>query len=146
MHNGYDIYFGGDVMGKAYIKQEGLYYYFQCWCQLPSASIHCVILQSGEKEYNLGVCVPDGDKFQTNKRIPIKQFKNEDFKFYLKSKQVDKKSVVTVDPEKPFEHLQELDNAQLDLSNALPQICLHDTKSSIPAQQGNDQSQEQQSQ
>jgi len=146
LHNGYDIYLGEDVTGKACVKQEGLYYHFQCWCRLPSASIHCVILQSRGKEYNLGVCVPDGDKFRADKRIPIKQFDDPEFKFYLMERNQRNKILIAVDSQKPFEHLQDLENAQLDLSNELPQICLHDSKSLNPVQQGNDQSREQQSQ
>lgn len=145
MHN-YDIYFGQDVIGKVNIEREGLYYHFRCCCQLPSSSIYYVILKNGNKEFNLGVCVPDGNRFRAHKRIAIKYFDDEDFKFNLTPKQEVQKILVEVDSEKPFEHLQDLEKAQLDLSNGITQILIEESKCEIPNQQDSDQSRESQSQ
>lgn len=142
----YDIFLGQDVMGSVNIEREGLYYHFRCSCQLPSASIYYVILQNGNKEFNLGVCIPDGNTFRAYKRIAMKQFDNEDFKFNLVPKQKTSKTLVAVDPAKPFEHLQDLENARLDLSNDTTQIVIEGSICAIQDQQDSDQSRGLQSQ
>ena len=124
----FDIIYGQNAVGKARVEQQGLYYHFICKCTLPSDSIHYVILENDDRQYNLGVCVPCGDKFQAYKRIPVKEFKNGNFHFRLKAKEA--KSIVPIhpDPEKPFAYLQNLQGARLDISEQGMQIVLEETK------------------
>ena len=140
MDNRYHIYLGQDKAGEVTVKREGLYYLFQCRCRLPSMPIYCAVLQNGNAQFNLGVCVPDGNIFRTNKRIPAKLLEKPEFSFFLIEKQKNPTKVVPVDPEKPFRYLEELENAYFGRSNGIAQICFEEAKSPDPGQQDNDQS------
>lgn len=140
----YDIVYGQNTIGKARVEQVGLYYHFICQCVLPCESVHYVILQSGDRQFNLGVCVPNGDKFQAYKRIPVKEFEKNDFHFRLIPKEEKSKLLIEPDPEKPFAYLQNLQDARLDVYEKGIQIVLDETKYSTQDQQGSDQSQESQ--
>jgi len=138
----YDIYLGQDIIGKARVKAEGMFFRFECQCRIPSESIHYAIVQCGEKEFNLGVCIPEGNSYLAYKRIPIKEFKNEELRFFVQEKKEKNTVRVSVNPQKPFAYLQHLDHAKLDFSDENPQILLDDPKCPNQGQQDSDQSQE----
>ena len=140
MDNRYSIYLGKDKVGEVVVMREGLYYMFQCHCHLPSMPIYCAVLQNNNAQFNLGVCVPDGNIFRVNKRIPAKLFDKPEFSFFLIEKQRNSTKVVSVDPQKPFRYLEELENAYFGQSNGVAQIYITDGKSPDPDLRGNDQS------
>lgn len=146
LYKDYNIFCGQDVIGSACVRQEGLFFCFQCRCKPPSGAMHSVIVVNNGKEFNLGVCVPDGEEFTAYKRISIKQFKDMELKFYLREKEEIPTQCVAVEENKPFEHLENLEFARLDLTQEHPQICLNEITVSTPLQPDSDQSQEYQSQ
>ena len=143
MYN-YDIVYEQGIIGKAHVEKKGLFYHFSCQCTLPSASIHYVILESGDRQYNLGVCVPEGNKFRAYKRIPVKEFEKNDFRFRLLPKEEKSKIMIEPDSEKPFAYLQDLQDARLDISDTGKHIVLNKTKYLIQDQQDSDPNQESQ--
>ena len=141
MHN-YDVFYGQDKIGKASVEREGLYYHFRCQCDQPSDGIYYGILQTENRQFNLGVCIPENGRFCAYKRIPVKEFENENFKFCLITKDAKRKMLVAVDKDKPFGYLQDLESASLNHSGEEIQIALNGTKYLNQDQQDNDQSQE----
>lgn len=145
LYNYFDIYLGQDVIGKARVFQEGLFFHFQCQCSLPSQTVYHVILQCGSKEFDLGVGVPTED-YLSYKRISIKQFENTQFRFYIAEKKKTVTERVEVDSEKPFAYFEQLEFAKLDTSEEKPIICLELPINSIPLQPDSDPIQEFQNQ
>lgn len=138
LDNHYHIYLGQDKAGEVTVKREGLYYLFQCRCRLPSMPIYCAVLQNGNAQFNLGVCVPEGNIFRASKRIPVKLLDKQEFSFFLIEKQKNPTKVVPVDVQKPFRYLEELENAYFQRSNGTAQICIEEVKTQDPGQQGSD--------
>lgn len=142
----YNVFQGQDIIGSAGVKQEGLYFSFQCRCKPKSDAIHIAMVENNGKKYDLGVCVPEQDGFTAYKRIAIKEFKDMEFKFCIKEKEEVHTAPVDADENKPFPYLQDLDGAHLDLTSGFPQICITDIKDQFQDQQGSGQSQEFQNQ
>ena len=55
----YDIFRGGEKIGKAEVRREGLYYRFRCCCDLTGEVMYRLTVACGEKTENLGIPVPD---------------------------------------------------------------------------------------
>ena len=136
----YNIYLGEEKVGEATVKREGLYYHFLCSSNLPAGTIYCVILRCAEKEFNLGVCVPEGDLFYTGKRIPMKQFSNSDFQFCIEEKNKRPQKSVTVNPQRPIAYLEHLENAYFCSNNGTPKICIPEPIDLTLDQQDSDRS------
>ena len=68
-----DIVLNGQVIGNCIITKEGLYYRFQCNCQFDDRGVHKLFIKMNRNIFPLGICIPMGDKFILNKRIPIAQ-------------------------------------------------------------------------
>ena len=134
-----DVYLGQEKVGEASVRQEGLYYHFSCRCRLPSKSVYCAMLRCGESEFDLGVCVPEGNSFRADKRIPVKLFSQSEFKFYIVERNKHLHTVVPVDAQKPFSYLQHLENAYFSSENGTHQVCISEIKNSPLSQQDSDQ-------
>ena len=69
MRNEYAVYMGSERVGTAQVIIEGLFYKIYCLCQL-DGTVPCRIRVSGEKEMDLGICVPLENGFGVKTRIP----------------------------------------------------------------------------
>lgn len=108
----YDIYRGQDKIGKAQVSREGLYYRFQCCCDLTGQVIHRLIVACGEKTENLGIPVPDGDAFYLTTRLPVSHFPQGEPTFRAVPKHPQgQKLWVPIAPDTPFEYISRLENA-----------------------------------
>ena len=64
----FDILRGGEKIGKAEVRREGLYYRFRCCCDLTGEVMYRLIVICGGKTENLGIPVPEGDSFRLSTR------------------------------------------------------------------------------
>ena len=79
---------------------------------LSSAGFHRVILSDGQKEWNLGICVPVNGEFQLEKRIPKKEISEGQCRFYIpKEQRAEKRRFAAVCSDIPFAHLDILESA-----------------------------------
>lgn len=148
MEGNYEILRDGIPVGTACIAAEGLYYRIRCLCQIhPGERIHLQI-SCGTSCVDLGLCVPMEGGYGMETRIPAKRFAAGIPQFFLGEQQnplpeetepyvpADNKEYrIPVDPEVPFMHLQELENAVLDCSGSVQEIVL---TAPAPDQPGND--------
>ncbi len=125
------IFAGNDIVGRAEVKQKGLYYHITCVCNPPTNGIHRIIMQENDIQKDLGICVPQGDEFTLFKRIPIKTFQGNDFMFQL----VEPGKVAHIVSENmPFEYLDKLETARLQRTNGQLRIVID----SVPVPQDSD--------
>ena len=68
-----DIILNGQVVGNCIVTKEGLYYRFQCNCRFEDRGVHKLFVGMNSNAIPLGICIPVGDKFILDKRIPISQ-------------------------------------------------------------------------
>jgi len=117
----YEILMFDRCVGSAEVKKEGLYYRFICTCIPPDRGIHRIKVSDGDKEQDLGICVPVGSKFYLTSRVPIKRLKGECFNFTLVPEQEEWFPVASG---KPFPHLDKIETARLQITNGRPQIVI----------------------
>lgn len=71
----YKISDNGCIVGKAEVNESGLYCTVRCTCQR-SDKIQRIIAKCGEREENIGICVPSGKHMEVKARIPKKRLQN----------------------------------------------------------------------
>lgn len=108
----YPITQGGEEIGVAYMHVQGLYYLIRCRCMFGGTGFHRVMLSNGQKEWDLGICVPENGGFQLEKRIPKKEIGEGKYRFYIrKERNAEKRCFAAVHPDRPFAHLDILNAA-----------------------------------
>ena len=116
MEGNYPVYFGEQAVGRVQVKREGLYYRFSCRCRPAGGEMHRLWMICGEKETDLGLCVPMGyDSFGTEKRIPVKQCGPGEPTFCLRHKDdIFRGKFIPLSPEEPFQYIHRLETAFLE--------------------------------
>ena len=125
------------ICGRASIFPEGLYCRIRCKCEAFIKKPCRIILHTGERTIDLGTCLKSGGAFIISTRIPRKMINMEDVRFIVELKdKAQVKDFVQIDTEKPFPHLDRLEEARMiNIANRTG-ICFTDQ---YPIQQDNDQ-------
>lgn len=114
----YKVYQNGNVVGEATVIQEGLYYHLICLCRLHSTQIHRVIISCDQKDIDLGICVPMGNSFCLEKRIPVKRIGNGPFAFRVEQRVgIPVGEFFPIVSTQPFLHVSELERARFERRN-----------------------------
>lgn len=115
MDGNYDIFRGGEKIGKAQIKKEGLYYRFRCCCALTGEVIYRLTATCGGKTENLGILIPDGDAFRLEKKLPVSRFPMGEPVIQAVPGNPDKTGLFApVKPDEPFRYLAEIESARME--------------------------------
>ncbi len=114
MNQKFDIFRGGEKIGKAEVTREGLYYRFRCCCALSGEVIYRLHVTCGTKTENLGILIPSGDAFRLEKRLPVSRFADGEFTIRAVPANPDRgKQFVPVLPEEPFQYIAKLNAARM---------------------------------
>lgn len=112
----YDIYLGSAAVGEAVVEKRGLYYMISCRCRLSGETMHRIVVSCGDRREDLGICIPMGDQFGVEKKIPCKRLGEGIPKFLLLPKHRKQEGKFTpVYPEEPFAYMSKLKNAYLEI-------------------------------
>ena len=104
---------GSERVGSACVTKEGLYYRISCRCLL-SGSVPCVVKVTGDREMDLGLCVPLCGGFGVETRIPIKRVGEGTLNFRVLPKhRIRTEQFVPVSAEEPFRYITRLKDAYL---------------------------------
>ena len=115
MDGTYDVMFDGQKAGWVEVAREGLYYRFSCRCRTDGREMLRLWMICGEGEVDLGLCVPVGSEFGTDKRIPVRQCGTGMPEFVLHPKDdILRGHFIPLSPEEPFEYLHRLETAFLE--------------------------------
>lgn len=82
MEGTFDVFLAERAVGQVTVEPQGLYLRFRCRCSLPRDAIYRLKVRCGGKTENLGVCVPVGDAFGVDVRVPAKHFAQGEPEFY----------------------------------------------------------------
>ena len=111
----FDVRMGDRSVGTVTVEKQGLYYRFSCRCSLSGEVMQRLWMLSGGKETDLGLCVPMGEGFGTEKRLPAKQCGTGAAEFFLRPKGADTRgNFIPISPAEPFRYLHRLQNAYLE--------------------------------
>ena len=110
----YPICRGAETVGQATVIKEGLYYYFDCRCELTGEIMFRIVVQSGEDRENLGIAAPRNGAFGLTAKIPVSHFREFQPIFFLMPRHEKMaESFLPLSPEEPFAYLKRLEQAYL---------------------------------
>lgn len=120
-----DIMLGGRAVGQAQMARQGLYYYFDCRCQL-SGEVMYRIQAKGDGEWeNLGIPVPEKGTFTLRCRIAAKKLGDGSISLRLVPKHSDLEGkFIPLSPEEPFQYLKRLQESVLQIRDGQVGILL----------------------
>lgn len=103
----YGVFFGSQGVGKVQVQRQGLYYRFQCRCQLSGEVMCRLYVRCGDQRENLGVVVPMDGGFGLDTRIPVKRLGEGPMAFSLIPKH-SQGQFCPICPEEPFSYISRL--------------------------------------
>lgn len=112
--NIYLVEFEGNTVGKAIVDTKGLYYHICCECKLPGKSIYRLHVISCGDTTDLGILIPEYDRYILNTTVAIKNFVGDKFSFavYVPGDAREIKKTL-IDPTQACEYLAQLEQARL---------------------------------
>ena len=133
----FDISYYDRIVGNAQVTKEGLYYRFCCVCTPPDKAMYRIHVTDGVVTKDLGICVPEKDRYTLVTRVPMKCFKSEELNFILTTNKLEK-AFMPVATDGAFEALDHLETARFQMENGQPGILIDPA----PDQPGSGQNQE----
>ena len=142
MAESYDIIYNDRPVGTARMEKQGLYLFFSCRCTLPDEEMYRIHAISGDAREDLGICIPMDGAFGMDKKIPAKRLGDGRLTFELAPKdwkpreivpepepvpqmeeteeetvqnEFNEEVFVPVSEEEPFEHLDKLEDARMEM-------------------------------
>ena len=116
MDDFYDIMLADKPIGTASVKREGLYYSFRCHCRLSGDVIYKLVVSCGDKAESLGVCVPRGNSFGLETRLPVKRLGEGSLAFRAVPKHMELEGrFVPIRADEPFAYIDRLHKAHLEI-------------------------------
>lgn len=123
----YDVSLDGNVIGNVSVTAEGLYTGLLCQCKLPDGQIYRLVLNCNGQKHDLGICVPTGQYYTVNKRVPSKQIGQGEMKFYIVPKYQREDTVfVPISSNARFAYIRELEKLRLIVTNENYGCCISD--------------------
>lgn len=123
----YDILLGGQTAGRATVVREGLYYCFDCRCDLGGETIWRIQVRCGERTEDLGIPVPEGGRFVLRRRVPVKRLGEGEMTFRVIPRQTEfRGKFIPLSPEEPFRYLRRLEDAFLQIRDGQVGVILPD--------------------
>lgn len=110
----FDIRYDHKIVGTATVTQNGLYYTICCRCTLPNQGLHRILIQSGDKQTDIGICVPIDGMYGMNTSVAARNVDINAIDFILVPQgHIHSAESVSLDPEKPFAYLHALESMRL---------------------------------
>lgn len=108
----YPILRGGETIGQAQVKRQGLYYCFCCQCDLTGEVIYRLTVRCGEHTENLGIPVPQNGRFLLTGRIPVSKLGTGEMVIRAVPRHAELEDLfIPISPEEPFRYIDRLENA-----------------------------------
>lgn len=111
-----DIMLGGRAVGSAQVERQGLYYHFDCRCNLSGEVIYRIQAKAEGTWENLGIPVPEKGGFTLRCSIAVKKLGSGPIALRLVPKHSDLQGkFIPLSPEEPFRYLKRLQEAVLEI-------------------------------
>ena len=129
MEGTYEVISAGQAVGTVRVSRQGLYYQFDCQCDLTGEVMFRLIMESGGNCFDLGILIPENGKFvlhckRNNKQIPI-----DAPRFVLNTNhKCSQIRSVSVCAQEPFGYLSDLENAFLRRENGKKMFAFREEK------------------
>lgn len=125
MERKYSVTVCGKQAGVVLVRRQGLYFHFNCRCNLSGDIIYRLVVVCGMVQENLGILVPDQDSFVLDTKLPVKRIGEGELSFMLIPKhEMLAGTFVPISPEEPFAYISRLKDSFLILKNGQAGICI----------------------
>lgn len=123
MEGSYPILQGSESIGSAQIIRQGLYYCFDCHCNLSGEVVHRLIVTCGGNVHSLGILVPEGELFVLRTKLPVKKLGESMPQFRVQPAHKPMgTSFIPISPEEPFTYLSRVKDGFLEIREGVPGI------------------------
>ncbi len=134
MEGSYGVALGGERLGRIQVTRQGLYFCFDCRCDLFSEQMYDVIVAWEDKEERLGLLAPREKRLILTAKLPVKKAGQGEPRFFLRPRHCPmSEAFVPLRPEEPFAFLQRLEGAYLEKRAGQCGIVLNAKKCKIRA-------------
>ena len=124
------VYLRQNRVGTVTLEKWGLFYQLECFCEIPMKERCDLKLICGENEVNLGICVPYRNGFGLRTRVKAGMLQNSQIQFQLVPRSAPQESsFYPVREDTPFDHLDKLENARLQIRENQIGIVFSDQRS-----------------
>lgn len=122
----WNVTYDEKVIGVCKVRRIGLYYGFDCKCNLISDEICRLYMRCDGVLTDLGVFVPQEDEMHLSKRRAAKQFPDckPEFSVNIGTRFEEKDFFIPVCADAPFRYLQELCHACFSVQNGVPGVII----------------------
>lgn len=122
----YPVYRNQEKAGEITVTKQGLYYSLLCRVKLPAGSRYRLYAHTEGCTRDLGLCVPSGQEFILQTRIPIKYFGQGEYSFYLE--QPGAEAFIPVSCDRPFPAVDRLESGKFAMRGEKPGIVFLTTE------------------
>lgn len=113
-----NVYLDERIIGTAQLVSCGLYRRFICRCELPPGRMYRLWVMGIGDPVNVGILIPEGERYMLDKKIPEKRIATGAIRLtVLPADQQASNDFVTLNPDQPFEPLDQLETAVLGWKN-----------------------------
>lgn len=105
----YTVNFNGQPVGRAELRQQGLYWQINCCCHALKDRMFHLLLQQRDSLYDLGLLIPSARGLELSKRIPVKRTGEGEIAFFLRERTADPSRFYPVAQDAPFLWLHRLE-------------------------------------
>lgn len=77
----FKIILNGKRVGNSTVEKSGLYYSIRCECVFLDKKPYRIVANDGKTTVDLGICVPEGNRFIIKTKIPVKRLNLENAEF-----------------------------------------------------------------
>lgn len=121
----YEVIRGNTVVGEIRLMEQGLYCKMKCNCTFHLPGIYRLHLECLGIDRNLGVLIPDGNRYSLETAIPTKYIDYDHPTFYISGMdQTSEDKIVSVDSDMPFSYIRNLEKARFVYRNGKAKIYI----------------------
>ena len=114
MEGTYNVMLGSQKMGTVSVRKQGLYWHFDCCCNLSGEVMHDLVIRIGEMRIKLGLLTPENGRYSLRTKQPCKQFREGSPVFSLQPRHAKiNDTFLPIHPSEPFRYLNALEKAYL---------------------------------
>ena len=127
MDGEFDILLGGYPIGRAAVTRQGLYYHFDCRCDLSGEILYRLTVQCNGRTENLGIPAPEGGRFALRSRVAVKKLGVGVMEIRAEPKHMELAGqFIALSPQEPFTHLRRLQEAVFQIRQGQAGIFIPD--------------------
>ena len=123
----YNVYLEDKAIGRAELRQEGLYLHVIAKCTDIPPRFYRLYLSTNLAELDLGICRCENSAYIWDRKIPLKNINGEGIRLSLDPSAISQNAgFIPIDPSQEFLHFSEIDICVYIERNGVKGVCITD--------------------